>query len=98
DRLRQLTAAPLTADEAEASLAELIARYGVTHLQCTPSLAQMLVDDPQARRALAGLRRVMVGGEAFPEPLARQLTALVGGSVMNMYGPTETTIWSTVHS
>jgi acyl carrier protein len=37
----------------------------------------------------------MVGGEALALPLARQLCALVPGEVLNMYGPTETTIWST---
>jgi hypothetical protein len=40
----------------------------------------------------------MVGGEALPPTLARELTSLVRGKVMNMYGPTETTIWSAVHT
>jgi acyl carrier protein len=39
---------------------------------------------------------MMVGGEAFPPELARNLRRLVGGRVTNMYGPTETTIWSAV--
>lgn len=97
DRLRQLcVAAPDGAEEV--SLGELIAHHGVTHLQCTPSLARMLADDPEARPALSRLRKMMVGGEAFPESLANDLSEVVGGSVMNMYGPTETTIWSTVHT
>lgn len=78
-------------------IAALIRRHGVTHLQCTPSLARMLAADPGAHAALGGLRRMMVGGEAFPPALARELRAAVGGVVMNMYGPTETTIWSAVH-
>ncbi len=82
----------------EMSLPDLIARHGVTHLQCTPSLAQMLTAYEPSRRQMAGLRRMMVGGEAFPPQLAADLTSLVGGRVMNMYGPTETTIWSAVHS
>jgi hypothetical protein len=97
DRLRQLATGRSRQTVDEVGLAELIVRHGVTHLQCTPSLAQMLVDDPEARKALPGLTRMMVGGEAFPELLAQDLTALVGGQVMNMYGPTETTIWSAVH-
>ncbi|MET0179398.1 MAG: non-ribosomal peptide synthetase, partial [Novosphingobium sp.] len=36
--------------------------------------------------------------EAFPPHLARDMTGLVGGTVMNMYGPTETTVWSAVHA
>src|SRR6185436_13207428 len=39
---------------------------------------------------------VLCGGEALPAALAGQLLA-VGGAVWNLYGPTETTIWSTVH-
>lgn len=78
-------------------LPALMARHGVTHLQCTPSLAQMLLAEEGARPALAQLRHMMIGGEAFPPALARELGALVGGTVSNMYGPTETTIWSASH-
>lgn len=77
-----------------ASVAENIRAYNVTHLQCTPSQARMLVADAETRRALAGIDHLMVGGEAFPPELARDLSALVRGRVTNMYGPTETTIWS----
>ncbi|QXQ08107.1 LLM class flavin-dependent oxidoreductase [Sphingosinicellaceae bacterium] len=73
----------------------LIDRHGVTHLQCTPSMASLLMADDRAHPALATLKALLVGGEAFPPALADDLARLVGGSVMNMYGPTETTIWST---
>lgn len=96
DRLREMVAAS-SGTGAEVPLAELIARHGVTHLQCTPSLLRMLADDAASRGALAGLTRLMVGGEAFPTSLAQDITGLVRGIVMNMYGPTETTIWSAVH-
>jgi natural product biosynthesis luciferase-like monooxygenase protein len=82
----------------DASLADLMARHRVTHLQCTPSLARVLAGDEAARAGLAKLDCLMVGGEAFPPALARDLAGLVRGKVMNMYGPTETTIWSTVHT
>ena len=35
-----------------------------------------------------------VCGEAFPVSLAAELDAVCQGTVRNMYGPTETTIWS----
>jgi hypothetical protein len=38
----------------------------------------------------------LCGGEALPRDLARALASRVR-AVWNMYGPTETTIWSTVH-
>jgi natural product biosynthesis luciferase-like monooxygenase protein len=79
------------------SVASLIARHGVTHMQCTPSMAGMLLADRRTRGALRGLRALMIGGEAFPPALAAELRALVRGAVHNMYGPTETTIWSATY-
>ena len=77
------------------SLSALARRHGVTHFQCTPSLAGMLVGQPENREWLGRLRRMMIGGEAFPAALAKQLRERVRGSIHNMYGPTETTVWST---
>jgi len=82
--------------DADDSLPALFERHHVTHFQCTPSMATMLVSDQSARPGLAGLKQMMVGGEAFPPDLARELGTLVGGRLMNMYGPTETTVWSSV--
>ncbi|MFJ4284001.1 non-ribosomal peptide synthase/polyketide synthase [Streptomyces massasporeus] len=73
------------------ALAVLITRHGGTLLQATPSLWQTLVD--QVPQALNGLRK-LVGGEAVPAALAEAMTA-TGDQVINVYGPTETTIWST---
>jgi natural product biosynthesis luciferase-like monooxygenase protein/amino acid adenylation domain-containing protein/non-ribosomal peptide synthase protein (TIGR01720 family) len=75
---------------------ELIQRHRVTHMQCTPSYARELVIDEDGRRALGGLRQLLVGGEALPTELANALEAVVSGQIFNMYGPTETTIWSSV--
>jgi natural product biosynthesis luciferase-like monooxygenase protein len=73
----------------------LMQRHGVSHFQCTPSMAGMLAADPDFRAAARSLQVMMVGGEAFPVDLAKSLAASVGGRLVNMYGPTETTIWST---
>jgi non-ribosomal peptide synthetase component E (peptide arylation enzyme) len=54
----------------------------------------MLLDHPQAAR-LAG-RKCLCGGEALAEDLAARLLA-VAGQVWNLYGPTETTIWSAAY-
>ena len=76
------------------SVAANIARHGVTHLQCTPSLARTLLGHEASRAALGRIRQMLVGGEALPAALARELKSVVGGEVRNMYGPTETTVWS----
>jgi acyl carrier protein len=82
----------------QASIPALIRRHHVTHLQCTPSLARMLLLDSDARAALATLKHLLIGGEAFPDNLAAQLTSVVQGEILNMYGPTETTIWSSTYT
>jgi acyl-coenzyme A synthetase/AMP-(fatty) acid ligase/aryl carrier-like protein len=85
------------AEPAEAeTIPSLIQKYGVTHFQCTPTMAQILLVDEATRPAFGRLRQMLVGGEALPESLARDLAFSVGGRVTNMYGPTETTVWSSV--
>ncbi|MES2548573.1 MAG: MupA/Atu3671 family FMN-dependent luciferase-like monooxygenase, partial [Pseudomonadota bacterium] len=84
--------------EDDATMAGLIQRHKVSHLQCTPSMARMLAEDDGARAALKGLKRMLVGGEALMGRLAGDLSGLIGAPVLNMYGPTETTIWSSVEA
>jgi amino acid adenylation domain-containing protein len=83
--------------EQDLSIAALIDRHQVTHLQCTPSMASLLIADPTTRTAIGRVQTMMVGGEALTEVLALQLQQIILGQVHNMYGPTETTIWSTTY-
>jgi natural product biosynthesis luciferase-like monooxygenase protein len=76
------------------SIPSLIEAHRVTHFQCTPTMAQIVLQDPAARPAFGRLRQMLVGGEALPPSLARELESTVGGKVTNVYGPTETTVWS----
>ena len=82
------------AADADYSLAAQVEAHGVTHLQCTPSMARMLLLDEQAAPALSQIQHLMLGGESLPSALIKSLDGLIGGRVTNMYGPTETTIWS----
>ncbi len=77
------------------SIAEQIERHRVTHLQCTPTMAATLVRQPGVLTALKPLRKLLLGGEALPSALAQRLLTAIDGDLHNMYGPTETTIWST---
>uniref|UniRef100_UPI00117D71D9 non-ribosomal peptide synthetase n=1 Tax=Streptomyces sp. NRRL B-24572 TaxID=1962156 RepID=UPI00117D71D9 len=73
------------------ALARLVEESGATAMQATPTAWQSLTATrPEVLRGLAKL----VGGEALPGPLGRTLYGL-GGGLTNVYGPTETTIWST---
>ncbi|MET0287111.1 MAG: MupA/Atu3671 family FMN-dependent luciferase-like monooxygenase, partial [Polyangiales bacterium] len=92
DQLRKLSNTQPAEDH---GVATQLARHQITHLQCTPSMARMLLSDPEARNALRGVKKLMLGGEALPRELADELLGLIGGELLNMYGPTETTVWST---
>jgi natural product biosynthesis luciferase-like monooxygenase protein len=95
DLFRRCATTSTTSDQ---SIDALIRRYAVTHMQCTPSMARMIVSDPKAAPALGRLERMLVGGEALSETLAADLRkALPNATLTNMYGPTETTIWSMTH-
>ncbi len=76
--------------------AEAVRRHGVTHFQCTPSMARALRMEAESAEALGQVRQLLVGGEALPPELARALRERVP-ALHNMYGPTETTIWSSTH-
>ncbi|MBL4915898.1 LLM class flavin-dependent oxidoreductase [Tabrizicola sp. DMG-N-6] len=83
-------------EEGDWSIAAQLLRHRVTHLQCTPSMARMIAMNDQSRAALAGVKTLMLGGEALPSALVRDLQDTTQARILNMYGPTETTIWSTV--
>ncbi|MFG1809556.1 amino acid adenylation domain-containing protein [Streptomyces sp. NPDC049040] len=84
---RVVIAEPATARDG-ATLAGLIRSEGVTHVQATPSGWRVLLtgDFPP----VAGL----TGGEPLPLRLAHELRPRTS-RLINVYGPTETTIWST---
>ncbi len=72
---------------------DLVERSGCNVLQTTPSLLRLLMDsgrDNEVRNL-----RLFVGGEALPLEVANSLAGRCR-EFWNLYGPTETTIWSTV--
>ena len=87
--------APAQLAEDDFSLAAQIIRHKVTHLQCTPSMARIIAMNDEARMALGQVRHLMLGGEALSGDLAQELQSITDARISNMYGPTETTIWST---
>ncbi|HBY77651.1 MAG TPA: non-ribosomal peptide synthetase, partial [Cyanobacteria bacterium UBA11148] len=73
-------------------LIEQLNSSGATVMQATPATWQMLLGvgwqgNPQLK--------ILCGGEALPRDLAEQLLTK-GAALWNLYGPTESTIWSTV--
>ncbi|MFT7523207.1 MAG: natural product biosynthesis luciferase-like monooxygenase protein [Candidatus Paceibacteria bacterium] len=80
------------------SIAAQITRHKVTHLQCTPSLARMFTMDDQTALALGQLKHLFLGGEALSGKVVKELSEFTDASIENMYGPTETTIWSSTET
>lgn len=74
------------------ALGALVDSSGATVLQATPLAWSMLLDGGWSGR----LRVALCGGEPLPPSLAAAL-CLRSQQVWNIYGPTETTIWSTAH-
>ncbi|MDY6988813.1 MAG: amino acid adenylation domain-containing protein [Thermodesulfobacteriota bacterium] len=73
----------------------IIEAHGVSVLQVTPSRLNLLLEgrDPAA---LSSLRVLLIGGEPLSKDLFDRLRPLFSTvEVINVYGPTETTIWST---
>ncbi|GAO41451.1 hybrid non-ribosomal peptide synthetase/type I polyketide synthase [Flavihumibacter petaseus] len=73
-------------------LAEAIERHGVTLMQATPATWQLLLDSGwKGAPALTAL----CGGDVLTRKLADRLLDKVA-QLWNLYGPTETTIWSSL--
>jgi amino acid adenylation domain-containing protein len=72
-------------------LATLLKEWAITHMQATPSTWRLMTGAGWAGKSDL---TVLCGGESLDAPLAR---ALLAGcrALWNVYGPTETTIWST---
>jgi amino acid adenylation domain-containing protein len=75
------------------TIGQVIARHGVTIAFFPPGLLGEVARATMP--SLAGLRLVMSGGDVLPPALADELrTALPNTRVLNIYGPTETTIFA----
>ncbi len=79
------------------ALLQTVREQGITHLTLAPSTARALVDDPQLP-ACASLRYVQFGGEPLDAALAARFQALLPqATLLNYYGPSETTEDSTLY-
>lgn len=77
-------------------MAKLIRGNSVDMIQMTPSRMQLLLNYDKGLSCMQSVKEIMIGGEPFPLSLLRALQERTTAKIYNMYGPTETTIWSTV--
>jgi amino acid adenylation domain-containing protein len=87
----RIVLSPAETSEDPRALAALLERTQASVMQATPTTWRMLIDGGWPGRK--GMK-ALCGGEALPVALADRLVG-AGLELWNMYGPTETTIWST---
>ncbi|WP_369056881.1 non-ribosomal peptide synthetase, partial [Burkholderia gladioli] len=77
-------------------------RFGVTHVNFTPSMLRLFVREAAADpvfQARHRLRHVLAAGEELPVALANSaLAVLRPAAIENVYGPTEATVFTTAYS
>ncbi|NDD30908.1 MAG: amino acid adenylation domain-containing protein, partial [Proteobacteria bacterium] len=79
------------------AITQAVHRYGVTTLWLTAGLFHAMVDTHP--RCLRDLRQLIAGGDTLsPEHVRRARQAMAGGRLINGYGPTENTTFTTCHA
>ncbi|MFD2420330.1 amino acid adenylation domain-containing protein [Amycolatopsis pigmentata] len=79
------------------AILDACADHGGTFISIIPSLYRVLIDSGRSED-LATLRVVIVAGEPCPPALVRDHAAVLPRARLhNEYGPTECTVWTTMH-
>ena len=75
-------------------LAELIDKNDIDVIQTTPTKMRSYLLDKSNTSYLQKLKAIVLGGEAFPNDLYTELRKFTNAEIFNIYGPAETTVWS----
>jgi len=75
---------------------ELCKKNNVTIFQTTPSRLQAMLAKENSFDFIKKLKYILIGGEPFPPALLKQLQGSSKARIYNMYGPTETAVWSSL--
>lgn len=76
-------------------LSELIIKHPIDVIQTTPTKMRSYLLDKQNTGYLKKLKAIVMGGESFPTDLYQELRNDTDAAIYNIYGPAETTVWST---
>jgi amino acid adenylation domain-containing protein len=97
----QLAILPPGGEKDPGTIVEIIKRFNVTHVNFVPSMLSLFLGslDAVSARDLRSVRYIFVAGEVFDESLVRKTAVLQPGvRFENLYGPTETAVYSTRYS
>ena len=76
-------------------LNELCIKHHVDIIQTTPSRYNILLNSNNYK-FLENVKDILVGGEVLGEVLLSKMRSVTKANIYNMYGPTETAVWSTI--
>lgn len=76
-------------------LLSFIENYNITVLQLTPSRLNLMLSESLSLKIFKLIKTLLIGGEELSSILHEKICQVAQNKVYNMYGPTETTIWST---
>jgi len=79
------------------SILAWLEREKITILHTVPTLAQIWLNDVPEEVSLRSLRLVFFAGEPLTDSLVRRWRKMASGKVVNLYGPTETTLAKCFH-
>ena len=78
------------------SFNKLCIKHGVEIIQTTPSRILAFLHDTDHLEFIKKATHILIGGEPFPITLLKKLKEITNAKIYNMYGPTETAVWSSV--
>jgi amino acid adenylation domain-containing protein len=90
----RLVLLPPESDRNADAILRTIIRTRISILQVVPALLRLLLDEPEFN-ACTSLRRIFCGGEALSEDVRVRVQGALAVELVNLYGPTETTIDAT---
>ena len=79
-----------------ALLNELCIENKVNMMQTTPSRYSVIFEEQDNLKFLENITDILIGGEAVNKKILEKIQRHTKAKIFNMYGPTETTIWSTI--
>lgn len=76
-------------------LSELFSNSKIEVMQTTPTKMRSYILDKKNVTYLSQLKAIILGGEVLPADLYEELKKYTSAEIFNIYGPAETTVWST---
>ena len=77
---------------------DLCVKNNVKIIQTTPSRIQTFIANASDLSFIKNATHILIGGEPFPDNLLKDLKNITTAQIFNMYGPTETAVWSSLEN